>query len=757
MKKISHLALFVIVLVGLLGMAGYGPAFAKNGPGQLAIGQPAIIPFSALGEQDMVLMGPYSSANIRFSLPANWKLQDGAEMMLIISSFFTGDTGTTPALSSPYIGATLNVSFNGQLLTTIFLQSGNNVQYKIPVPVTALTPTRQDGLYEVNLLLNAAIDCDYNFHKTTVVVTSTSQLTLPYIETVTSTPLANLPRPFYQSGSIIPQSAMMVIPDSPSASELQAALTVAASFGRLTAGRLPISLITSSQFTEAIRNGSNLIFVGKASSLPVLGGLQLPATIKQSSQFDFPGMQTDDGILQMAVSPWNSGKALLVVGGNTDAGVVKAAQALSTGNVLTDTDPNVSTVAQVNPGVSVGGGDLLNPLTNVDRTFADLGYKTETITGLGIGDAYFQFFIPFGLTATETPYVDLVFSNSALLDYTRSGLTVFLNGQFIGSSRFSDETAKTVTQRIQLPIGLLRSGSNLLTVEPDLFPLEQCAGSSFANLWATVHPESVLHLPLVTATASSVGILDLNSYPYPFSGDPTIGNVAFVLPKQNLADWNVAAQIAFDLGRRASGAVYSPLAVFDGELTDSVRQNHDLIVIGVPKESQTIADLQSSLPASFEKGSNIPVVKDQQVVYRLAESSNVGYLELLPSVWNDQRSVLAVLGTTDAGVGAAGNALTTPVLLSNLKGDFAVVSGTQILTVDTRTGFGLGGLPASILPASTPAAGPSGTVAGQPSNAAPAVPGSTWIPLVVIGLIVLMVIVIGIAILSRTRGKKRFE
>ena len=152
-------------------------------------------------------------------------------------------------------------------LTNILLQDGNNVHYQIPIPAADLTSIRQDGLNEVSLLLDAAIDCDYGFHKTTVMIDPASALTLPYVEAPVSTPLANLPRPFYQTGSIIPQSATIVIADSPSASELQAALTVAASFGRLTGGGLPVNLITNSQFDEATHGGTNLIFVGKASSL----------------------------------------------------------------------------------------------------------------------------------------------------------------------------------------------------------------------------------------------------------------------------------------------------------------------------------------------------------------------------------------------------------------------------------------------------------------------------------------------------------
>ena len=63
----------------------------------------------------------------------------------------------------------------------------------------------------------------------------------------------------------------------------------------------------------------------------------MPAPLTNNA-FNPQGMQTDDGILELAVSPWNNARSLLIVSGNTDAGVVKAAQALSNNNIQTGKD-----------------------------------------------------------------------------------------------------------------------------------------------------------------------------------------------------------------------------------------------------------------------------------------------------------------------------------------------------------------------------------------------------------------------------------
>ena len=144
--------------------------------------------------------------------------------------------------------------------------------------------------------------------------------------------------------------------------------------------------------------------------MPILQKLTLPAPLVNNN-FSAAGMQTDDGLLQMAISPWNDGRASLVVSGNSDAGVVKAAQALSAGEIQTGLDPNLAIVAEVvpprfdaNPGQSNLG------LTPQDtHTFSELGYETMTITGEGRGSVNLEFYIPPGFVAGEDSYIDLTF------------------------------------------------------------------------------------------------------------------------------------------------------------------------------------------------------------------------------------------------------------------------------------------------------------------------------------------------------------
>jgi hypothetical protein len=221
------------------------------------------------------------------------------------------------------------------------------------------------------------------------------------------------------------------------------------------------------------------------------------------------------------------------------------------------------------------------------------------------------------------------------------------------------------------------------------------------------------------------------------------------LPKNDPSAWNTAAKIALQLGRQSAGALFNMAVAFDGEIPDDIRNNRDLIVVGLPAQTQLISELNDSLPAKFEKGSNVAVIQGQQVSYRFPTDSNLGYLELLNSPWNADRVILTVVGSTAAGVEQAGNALTDTVLRSRLKGNFVLVNGETLSVADTRTGLGLAsvGDAANVSPqqpvvSGTPAAQPPSTIFATDQG---------WIPLVVGGLGVLIIVVLIIAALTRRR------
>jgi cellulose synthase operon protein B len=635
------------------------------------------LPFWALGKEDIVMRGPFDSADVRFTTPTSWKLEPGAMLSVVLSASFS----TSDSFPSGSSIASVNITLNNERVGTVFLSSAEEQVFTLAIPEKALTTSRQDGRHVLEFSLDASIDCDYP-HQTTVIVHSSSVLNFPITLVPAATDLSILPRPFYQDDSFLPETSLLIIPDSPSDIELQSALTVSAAFGRMSSGRMDLQLLPVSELSDELRASSHLIFVGDDASLSDLLAL-----------VTFPDAQAQigDGILQTAISPWNESRAVLHVSGVDNDGLIKAAQALTYGVIQPGADLQSAVIREVNP-------DLLAPFVATSRTFAELGYLSRNVEGIGVSTLEYRFYIPPGYVPGTNPHLNLIYTHSAFLDFGISGVIVLLNDQRLSSIQFSEETAAQMNSvKIPLYADFLLPGDNRLNLQVELRPANLCSTISARGSWFITHDTSLVHVPLSPASArdSNQGI-NLTKYPYPFTSTPSLDDVGFVLSQEDAASWKVASQLAAELGRRATGQILAPQVSFAGQLAPGFDQNH-LILVGLPANLPILAELADVMPAPFEPGSNMVIERTLAVTYRLAEGVSLGYIELFTSPWNSQKAVLAVLGSTPEGLAWAFDAMTIPTLRGRLMGDYVVVNRTQLLATDTRVSRTTSGLAASLV------------------------------------------------------------
>jgi hypothetical protein len=191
--------------------------------------------------------------------------------------------------------------------------------------------------------------------------------------------------------------------------------------------------------------------------------------------------------------------------------------------------------------------------------------------------------------------------------------------------------------------------------------------------------------------------------------------MAFVLPVDDFNAWNVASQIAFDLGSRAQGALFDFNAFFDGQVPEDVRSSLNLFIVGIPNALASVSELGASLPIPFDENNNLNVIQGESIVYRVPGNISMGYLEILPSPWGQGQSVLTVLGSNSQGLAWAGSGLTDLEKRSTLFGNFAVVVDQEVISADTRTGAGIAQVTSGVSPIVTP------EVLAQPTELVPAV------------------------------------
>lgn len=677
-----------LICLGLLaGLIFPAPSAAQPLPPE----SENLVSFARLGATEQNLRGPFDAAHLDFSLPATWELTDGLALQLNLTTFFAGQSNNDESETGQrQFGGTLQVVLNGVTAQTILLDQLGERVVEVPLPQEALAAATSDGRQRLSLLLDTDEQCGLEQY-TSVVVRASSQLVLPHRVVAPPTDLALLPRPIVQR-SFTPDAATIVVPDQPTAGELQAALSIAAGFGRMSDSTFQLDLLPVSQVDEATLKSRHLILVGRSETLPFFNRGGLPEQAEP--------VAPDDGVIQMAISPWNAGLVVLVASGQNDAAVIKAAQAISTGALRGGEQPDRAWVTAIQPEAS-------DAVSSVDRSFAELGYDVQQMFGQGAQYAAYQFDLPSTPVITDEAYLDLAFVHTALLDYDQSGMTVTLNDQPVASVRLDDTSTRLSSTRIALPSSALRAGSNMLVVRGDLLPRAVCTDPRGNGLWLAIRPESSLHLPLGSTPESPAQTLDLKRYPQPLTISPSLQRLAFVLAADDPQSWAVATGIALDLGRQTQLTLAEPMVVYGDSVPEQVRASRDLVIVGRPSRLPILNEIKVDLPAPFEPGSDLAAEPGAPVQFRRTSGDSVGYVQLLAAPWDEQRAVLAVLGSTEQGLSWAGASLTTPKLRSLLSGNLAIVHDQQITSTDTRPGQNPAEQPAAATEAeSTPAPAP---------------------------------------------------
>ncbi len=633
-----------------------------------------VFTFKELGYSERIMVGPYDSSRILFSTPPTWQLTSGGSITLKYNLSYTG-----AALNGSVVGGALIVYFNNIILDTIILDQVGLTTVVIDIPLEALQPTTDDGRHFLNLFFDASINCDEEDVNSSLVVSAESSVDLQFVSVSPSVDLARFPEQIYQPNAMFSTAATIVVPNQPSALELQSALSVSASLGSISSGQLSINLIPVGQLTEGIRAANNLIFVGLPSSFSILKDVELPVPVI-NNKLSVAGATEDDGIIQLALSPWNPAGVIVFVSGNTETAVVKSGTVIGFDRIVSSARPDVAVVSDINP-------DKNEIPTAEIRTFADLGYGIKNLGDVGGQYISYNFSLSSEQASSTGAYLDLITSHSNLLKLDKTGVSIFLNGQVISSLQFESTIDQISTTRIEILPNILRRGKNILEVVSDLKPNNSCASQDLNGSWVTISEFSSIYVPITTDTLDlKVNSLDLKNFPILFLTNDNLSDVAFVFSKDDKSSWEIASQIANLLGDLGEVTLPNLRVSFGDKISEDILNTSSIILVGRASSLPIIAELNKFLPAPFVEGLDEAIQPTMLVNYRLLPGVSVGYVQVLPSPWNSDRSILAVMGNTDQGVPMAVKSLLSESQALTLAGNFAIVYGDQLISTDTRLG-----------------------------------------------------------------------
>ena len=758
-NKFIRLTLFVILCSGLLfsqfisvGAQRLESPLVQATPTKEVISMDATqVPFSRIfRDEDILLLGPYSSIYNTIAIPNSWALSPGAELHLDMTVNFTSFSSSTESeFGYPMMagGGTLTLYLNNTLLGVLNLNENGKIQSTLAIPPNAFVSNRFDGRMAFSAVLDAGFSC-YVDEDFSLIIHPTSYFSLPHDIKAPTPDIINLSKILYQ-GTFVQESALIVLPDQPTAAELQAALTVAGGLGSISGNKLPIDVTTMNALTPEQQSSNHLILVGRPGAFTMLEVLKLPLPPVGGS-FQISSGITDGGVIQLVNSPWNTSSVVVLVSGNSDAGTVKAAQAVSTGIMRPNQFPNMAVVEDIHPPQA----SQLTTTTSETRTLASMGHSNRLLTFRGTNVEAYGFQVPLGWTLAEDAYFELAYGNSSLIDFDQSGIDVTLNGSPIGSVRFDAETSKNAINKVKMsiPQSAIVSGYNQLEVHAYIYPKDICAPPDAEGNWVNIWNDSVLSTPLTQKQVDITSAVNLSYYPAPFVFGSELNNMAFVLPKNNPDAWRSAAKVASHLASEAYPPIVTLSAFYGDEFPDDIRQNYNVIIIGRPSQLPVVDELSQLLPIPFEAGSDRAIEGNMRVIFNIPEDAPLGYVELLTSPWNPENVVIAILGNSTQGEIWAASAMTDPELRSGISGNLLIVNGTQVLASDTRISP-ISGVPPSV--EETPDVSIKNTPEPDSQNSQ-APQGLNWIPLAMvvgIGLIVLIIFIVVIMPYLKRRSR----
>ncbi|MBN2002380.1 MAG: cellulose biosynthesis cyclic di-GMP-binding regulatory protein BcsB [Anaerolineae bacterium] len=226
---------------------------------------------ASLGYNDVNLGWRTTSAYYWFGLPTNWQPLPGSYLQLDLD-YVTGGT--------EYTSARLAIQFNGSTIhNEIFTTSGGR---QIRIPISADLIRSQETRYLNELLITLSIngDCEDN-QWTTLTVRNSSLFYIDYTERPLSLDLSRYPQPIYQRQALTTTTTRFVLPATPGATDLQAALMVAAKLGELSDNNLIFESSSAVELPLPSLASEHLVVVGQPETNPLIGQLSLPVPLAE--------------------------------------------------------------------------------------------------------------------------------------------------------------------------------------------------------------------------------------------------------------------------------------------------------------------------------------------------------------------------------------------------------------------------------------------------------------------------------------------
>ena len=619
---------WLLALAIFLGAPG-GRAVASS-----TAGSATEITLADVGSGDLAFQRGYSSADMWLPGPGPVRITGGS---------FELRFDHVEHLNSQV--SNLVVTLNDHLLKTISLGDNNTRSAVVVVDLPADYLNSDINHFNFNVWLSRATDVCTAVDDQSLWLTISSQSRLAYQTAGPETStldLKNLPMPFVAPWLPQPSTVEMAVPNDHDPAVLSGALSMAGNLGKMSGGRPEnLQVIGVDQLANST---DNVIAIGLAKDLqPIARESQNWAYHLSSAGWEAKTggrpLPSGAGLVVLAPSPWQPGKALLVVSGNDAAGLAKAIGVLGTPEGRATLTGNL---AVVDTFVPFTGG---RPSGGVD-SFASLGIADQRVSGIGNHSVDVRVPLSARDAAGQT-VLHLQMLASPLLDGDRSSIQVSFNGRTLTAVRLPTGKPDQIDVSVTIPSGIAQPGFNTVGLAFTFYlpHMSACGPLPQEQAWATVLASSSVDLAEGTTSQS----FDLSALPYPIIGGaaPTL----FVVP-DDPTQWSMPLQLAYLVGRDAREPVR-----FDGvtasQFSPSQALDHEVVLYGTPGNNHWIDDVGPRLPVGLGPSGQRTVDAKGAGVTQVTSTGRWGIVEIAASPWATSQALLLVTGSDATAAGWA--------------------------------------------------------------------------------------------------------
>lgn len=618
------------------------PVKAQSGWNTIPHAQNVELSLTDLGFEDsIVLQGPYQEVSASFSLPPDWNLTSPATLNLRLysefQSLFEALTNQESSTATAGMEGYLKITLNGNTITETTLNENVESVLSITIDSEYFLEDSKENLFTISW--DSGNACQYSV-TTTLSIDPSSKINFPMETKAVKTDLSAFPAPFYTPHTLKTYPIALVIPDQPDEDDLSALLAVSAGLGKQTEGAAQYDVVSMSEVNVAAFGNEHLIVIGKTDELAEffqekMANPELLSLLESSS--------AGNGFLSLQVSPWNSGRAFLLVTGENGEALRKASAVIAADDFLPYANGNTAIIQ-----------NIIDPSEKaqfqVDVPLSDLTQESLAMNTLGETTIRIPFDVPGDTQISSEAFLELYFRHSQLINYLQSNLTVSLNGKMVSNIRFSDTSAQDGLARIIFPPDTIRPLKNILEFTFNIASQDVCADERSGNYWISIFKESYLHLPPVLEISQEQTSYTLKDIPDALLNDHTLSTLTFLADQNDPESWKYASRLAFELGTFTRSDIVQPNAVFAG--TAEGLQGKTTLAIGMTSEIPFSSGINAALPLPFKEDGSIQDTTLNGIQFQMQADQPFGVLEIT-SQSDDQSLLFSILGNSTDGLQSA--------------------------------------------------------------------------------------------------------